>query len=245
LLDWLAADFIRSGWSVKHLHRVIILGSAFQQSSLPGEGRRLVGRKTPSPVSHDTSRRDAGALTAEDLDPENKLLSHFPRRRLDFEAMRDTLLTVSGQLNSTIGGPSVDISDTSNHRRTVYGLVDRQNLAGLFRAFDFPVPDQCAEKRPKTIVPQQALFGLNSAFVMEQAKEVVSRAEIAMFSNPGERIDALFRRVYARHASKEEVARCLEFVGGGASTSSGATGLSPWELLAQVLLISNEAVFLD
>jgi hypothetical protein len=250
LLDWLAADFIDSGWSVKHLHRMILLSSAYQQSSTPAVDRRR-GR-TESHI----------ALTA---DPENKLLSRFPRRRLDFEAMRDSLLFVSGRLDLTVGGPSVDIAaDPLNKRRTVYGLVDRQNLPGMFRAFDFPVPDQCSERRPRTVVPQQTLFGMNSPFVMEQARALAGSIESGKdafhrvpkptkdkdgtrwnASLPPQRIDALFRRVLGRHATKDEMASCLRFLQTAEAESLPEKGLQPLEQLAQVLLISNEALFLD
>src|SRR5262249_42880912 len=148
LLDWLASDFIRSGWSVKHLHRVIVLSSAYQQAS-------LTSQSTPA--------------NPQSADPENKLLAHFSRRRLEFEAMRDSLLFISGRWVFTMGGSSVALgSDPLNPRRAVYALVNRQDLPAMFRAFDFAVPDQCVERRPRTTVPQQALFALNSPFVIEQ-----------------------------------------------------------------------------
>src|SRR5256885_6984854 len=97
LLDWLAADFIRSGWSVKHLHRVILLSCAYQQASeADDEKDRGRGRKRGGSEARNTT-----------ADPENKLLSRFPRRRLDFEAMRDSLLFISGRMDQTMGGPSV------------------------------------------------------------------------------------------------------------------------------------------
>jgi hypothetical protein len=218
LLDWLAAEFIRSGWSVKHLHRVILMSKAYQQSVAE-----------PSPA-----------------DPENRLFGCFQRRRLDLEAMRDSLLFASGRLDPTVGGPPTDVaSDPMNCRRTVYGLVDRQNLPALFRAFDFAVPDQCAERRPRTSVPQQALFGLNSPFVMEQARTLVARPEIAAQKVPAKRVDALFRRVLGRTPTKAEGTFGMQFVGEAENEPRPDNGLSPWEQFAQVLLVSNEAVFAE
>ncbi|MFN0068690.1 MAG: DUF1553 domain-containing protein, partial [Limisphaerales bacterium] len=124
---------------------------------------------------------------------------------------------------------------------TVYGLVDRQNLAGLFRAFDFASPDQCAERRPKTTVPQQALFAMNSAFVQEQARALAAQPEIVDEGDPRRRTDALFRRVLGRPATLRELAAA----GGFVAAAGGDAGPSPWEQLAQVLLVSNEAVFVD
>ncbi len=218
LLDWLASEFIRSGWSVKHLHRIIMLSSAYQQGP---------GQVIPA-------------------DPENKLLSHFSRRRLDFEAMRDSLLAISGRLDLTMGGRSVDlVSEPLSTRRTVYALINRQDLPSMFRAFDFPVPDQCLERRPLTTVPQQALFAMNSPFVLEQARALAAQPVIVNVAEPRQRIDALFLRVFGRHATKAENASCQRFVQEATKEQLPENGLTSWEQLAQVLLISNEAVFVD
>jgi hypothetical protein len=229
LLDWLAADFVRSGWSVKHLHRTILLSSAYQQGAgfTTGRGRGGEG------IS---------------VDPENKLLWHYPRRRLDFEAMRDSLLFASGRLDLMMGGPSTDIAtDPMNRRRSVYGLVDRQNLPGMFRAFDFPVPDQCVERRAYTAVPQQTLFGLNSPFVMEQARALAETVNprITRIEKTESIADTLFCRVLGRHATKEEVVSCARFLQAAKDEKLPEKGLEPLEQLAHVLLISNEALFLD
>lgn len=231
LLDWLASEFMASGWSLKSLHRVMVLSAAYQQAP-------AVATSEASESDSHTPLVTAGAQ----VDPDSKLLWHFPRRRLDVEAMRDSLLFLAGRLDPALGGRPEDVTgDPLNRRRTVYGLVDRQNLAGLLRAFDFASPDQCAERRPRTTVPQQALFAMNSAFVQEQARALAARPEIAGESGPEQRVDALFRRVLGRPASDREVAASLRFVEAGGDDS----GMSPWEQLAQVLLMSNEAVFVD
>jgi hypothetical protein len=157
------------------------------------------------------------------------------------------LLFVSGKLDTTMGGRPVDVADDSqNCRRTVYGLVDRQNLPAVFRAFDFAAPDQCVERRPRTTVPQQALFALNSPFVMEQARALVARTDIAEEKQPAKRVDSLFRRVLGRRATKDEITSALRFVQAAESdTAADDKALKPWEQFAQVLLVSNEAVFLD
>jgi hypothetical protein len=131
-----------------------------------------------------------------------------------------------------------------NQRRTVYGLVDRQDLPAVYRAFDFAVPDQCSERRPRTTVPQQALFSMNSPFVMEQARALVALPEISSRSKPEEHVGALFRRVLGRPATKSETASALSFIEAGKADSQPGS-LTPWEQFAQVLLISNEAVFVD
>ena len=250
LLDWLASEFIRSGWSVKQLHRVMILSSAYQQAS--GEGRESIQY---SVFSRRGRKADAGSKPTEPpilntehrtLNTEYSLLSHYPRRRLDLEAMRDTLLLISGQLDLTMGGRSVEgVSDPANHRRTVYGLVDRQDLPAFYRAFDFAVPDQCAERRPRTTVPQQALFALNSAFVMEQTRTLAARPEIAGAKNPERRVAVLFLRTLGRKPTKPETAAALRFIDTAGTDPQSKDGLTPWEQFAQVLLATNELVFLD
>jgi len=225
LLDWLASDFIRSGWSVKHLHRVIILSSAYQQGSFDSQ---------PAPVP------------AKVEDPENRLLAHFSRRRLEFEAMRDSLLFISGQLDPTMGGRSVDLASEPLCRcRAVYLLVNRQDLPATFRAFDFAVPDQCVERRPRTTVPQQALFAMNSPFVLEQARALAARPELVAASEPAKRVEEFFKHVLGRYPSKSEVASALRFIEEAKADAQSDAGLTAWEQFAQVMLISNEAIFLD
>jgi hypothetical protein len=225
LLDWLASEFIRSGWSVKHLHRVMLFSSAYQQASL----------LSPS-----------ASQTAQTLDPENRLLAHFGRRRLDFEAMRDSLLFVSGRLDFTRGGPSIDLaSDPLSRRRSVYALINRQDLPAMFRAFDFAIPDQCTERRPRTTVPQQALFAMNSPFVMEQARALAADSQITSAIEPDQRVEALFGRVLGRLPTESEVSSAVRFVHNAEQEAPPENGLTAWEQLEQVLLMSNEAMFVD
>jgi len=244
LLDWLAGEFVRSGWSVKHLHRVIVLSGAFQQSSVAAEVKKLTSKSEAG--SSKSERSDHSLVTSspagEMADPENHLLWHYPRRRLDLEAMRDTLLFVAGRLDATMGGRSVDVAgDPTNARRTVYGLVDRQNLPGLFRSFDFAVPDQCVERRPKTTVPQQALFAMNSPFVMEQARALA--AGVADLADDSSKAAALIRQILGRSPRAGEIARAQRFA--ASATTDADITRPPWEQFAQVLLASNELLFLD
>jgi len=222
LLDHLATEFTRQGWSLKKLHRWIMLSGVYQQSSVPAP-------------------QTAAAAAA--VDPDNRLMWRAPRRRLDLEAMRDTLLAVSGRLTHRDGGRPVDVAgDPLNTYRTVYGLVDRQSLPGVFRAFDFATPDQSIERRPRTMVPQQALFALNAPFVMQQTRDLAALPEIANAAEPEERIAALYRAVFARLPTDEETGACLEFV---SAPPEAGSQLTVWEQLAQVLLASNELMYLD
>ncbi len=224
LLDDLAARFIQSGWSLKSLHRMIVLSSAYQQAS------------ADRPDCHK-------------VDPENRLLWRFNRRRLDLEAMRDTLLAVSGRLDLTMRGRPVDVvNDPKVARRTVYGLVDRQSLPAVFRAFDFASPDLSAERRPRTTVPQQALFSMNAPLVIELARALAARPEVTAASSPESCVTALYRRVLARPPDPVELQAAVAFMGprsDSAKIPEERSQLDPIQQFAQVLLMTNELMFVD
>jgi hypothetical protein len=218
LLDYLAATFVENGWSLKKLHSMILISKTYQLSS-------------------------AEHAKAREIDPDNRLLARAHRRRLEFEALRDSLLAVAGNLDPKIGGPAVDITTAPfSKRRTIYGTVDRQNLPGVFRTFDFASPDSSTAQRYETTVPQQALYLLNHPFVLEQAKNVAKRA--------GQKDDQatvrqLYRDVLGREAVAEEMQTALQFIERSASLPRPASGLTPLECVAQALLMSNEFTFVD
>src|SRR5205823_6811564 len=138
--------------------------------------------------------------------PGNQLLWRMNRRRLDFEALRDTLLRVSGRIDPTVGGRPVDlITEPFTTRRTVYGFVERQNLPGLFRTFDFASPDTTSPHRFSTTVPQQALFLMNSPFVIEQASNLLNRAEIKSLASDEARLQELYQLAFQRSPDAEEL----------------------------------------
>ncbi|HVK15993.1 MAG TPA: PSD1 and planctomycete cytochrome C domain-containing protein [Fimbriiglobus sp.] len=221
LLDWLAKRFVEDSWSVKQLHRRMMLSAAYQQAS--------------------DSRPEL--LQA---DPENRLLGRANRKRADFEALRDSLLSVSGKLDRTLYGRSVDLfARPYTARRSVYAFVDRQNLPGTLRAFDFPSPDLHSPQRPVTTVPQQALFLMNSPFAAEQAKAVAARRDVAWVFDRDERISRLYRAVLSRDPSADELKLAREFIAAAGKSKLTTGQLGPWELLAQVLLLSNEFAFVD
>ena len=218
LLDWLATRFVEDGWSLKKLHRRILASAAYQQGS----------EEVPK-----------AALT----DPENRLVWRMNRRRLDFEAMRDSLLCVAGQLDPSIGGRPVEITaQPFPKRRTVYSFIDRQNLPGVFRAFDFASPDTTSPQRFVTTVPQQALFLMNSPFVVEQARVLVAQPQFQQTPATADLVQELYSRIFARPAESQEVAVGLEFL---AQAANGSAKMSPWEKYAQVLIETNEFAFVD
>ncbi|HTU90549.1 MAG TPA: DUF1553 domain-containing protein, partial [Gemmataceae bacterium] len=224
LLDWLAAALVDNGWSIKQLHRLILLSSTYQQAS--GGDPRLL-----------------------EMDPDNRLLARMNRRRLDFEAMRDSLLSIAGRLDTTMGGRAVELTTQPfSTRRTVYGFIDRQNLPGLFRTFDFASPDTSTPQRYTTTVPQQALFLMNSPFVIEQARHFVQRADVAAQTKDEAKINRMYQLAYGRAADADEIALGLRFLAEARKSSEAKKEPLPlpaWEQYAQVLLLSNEFAFVD
>ena len=214
LLDFLAADFVDNGWSLKVLIRGIVTSSTYQQGET---------------VHPKYAERDPG----------NRLLWQMNRKRLDFEAMRDSVLSVSGNLTLKQGGRSVHIANKPDARcRTVYGFVDRQNLPNLFRTFDFAGPDTTCPQRFTTTVPQQALYLLNSPFIEAQAKRLGARSGVTS-ADDEERIRVIYRLAYQREPSAEELALAKGFV------DEFVPSAAAWERLGQALLVSNEMMFVD
>lgn len=179
LLDYLAVWFMDHGWSLKKLHKLILLSNTYQQSS--GE-------------NEEHARKD----------PNNELIWRMNRRRLEFEPFRDSILAVAGKLDLKQGGHPVEITTRPfSARRTVYSFIERQNLPGVFRTFDFASPDTTSPQRFNTTVPQQALFMINSPFLAEQARALLRRPEIAL-ACADERIELLYQIAFQRAPEQEE-----------------------------------------
>jgi len=188
LLDYLAVHFMNDGWSIKKLHRLIMLSAAYQQSS----------EDEPDRIARD---------------PENRLLSRMNRTRLDFESMRDSLLFASGDLDLTMGGRPVEMfKEPFARRRSIYGLVDRQFLPATFRTFDFANPDIHAPLRIDTTVPQQALFLMNSPFVIERSRVLASRSDIEAITDPSQKIQKLYQLIFQRQPTSQQLRAGLQFI---------------------------------
>ena len=187
LLDYLASRLVESGWSVKALHREIVLSAAYRASS-----QRIAAN--------------------DEIDPENRLLWRAPVRRMDAESLRDSLLAVSGDLDLAVaGGPPQPLTDAANLRRTVYGSVSRRKLDPSLALFDFPNPNISSEKRAVTITPVQQLYFLNGDFMMERAARLSARVTGA----PAERVRGLYRLVFGREPDARELRLGLDFLGDG------------------------------
>lgn len=189
LLDYLASSFVENGWSIKKLHRQIVTSATYRQSSMVTK-------------------------SVYDADPDNRLFNRMTRRRLDLEQMRDSMVMSTGRLSlGKVGGKSVDLwSEPFAAKRAVYGFIERQNLPGIFKTFDFASPDTTSPRRFLTTVPQQALFLMNSPFAVEQAKALVSRKEIVDAADDSQRVRRLYQILFGRLPDANELAAGIGYV---------------------------------
>lgn len=215
LLDDLAARFIEKGWSLKWLHREIVTSATYMQ----GSG-----------YHPEMSLRD----------PDNRWLWRMNRRRLEVEAWRDAMLAVSGQLDLEIGGAPENLSNAGNHRRTIYGKIDRRDLEPVLQINDFPDPDSHSPAREETITPLQQLFILNGEFVRLQSEALVARLFRESPDNQEDRIALAYQLLFGRSATKEEIVLANSFLNG-----ENPGDRENWNRYAQALLGSNEFLFVD
>lgn len=199
LLDYLAARFMDGNWSIKALHREILLSNVYQMTATP-------------------------VAASEKVDAENRLFWHYPKRRLDAEEIRDSVLAVSGQLDLKAGGKAVKLDEATNTRRTVYGFISRRRTDTMLSLFDFPNPNNTSERRIETNVPLQRLFLLNSPLMMNASAAIAG-------PDPAE----AYRRIFARAPEKAEAQLAREYLAQG----------NAWAEYVQVLLSSNEFLYIE
>ncbi len=231
LLDYLAAKLIENKWSLKSIHREIMLSETY----------RLAYQRTPE---------------ATEVDPDNRLLSRANFRRLEAEALRDSMLFVSGTLDERVGGPPQDLDKDDNKKRTLYARAAR-SPDDFLTLFDYPDPNITNDQREVTNVPTQALFFMNSPLVAKQAATLASRLgpEAADDSSAAARIQRAYRTLFQRAASEAEVARGMAFlhaaaetfdaapVAGEAGKEPAAEKVTPWQAYVQALLSSGEFIY--
>jgi hypothetical protein len=242
LLDHLAARFVADGWDIKKMHRQMMLCAGYQMSG--------AGSGDPRPASA--------------ADPENRLLSHFPRRRLEAEEIRDSLFAIAGSLDFRMGGSQLGIDNrkyvtsTANvdpvvyggHRRSVYLPVIRSALYDVFQAFDFADPSVASGKRDSTTVAPQALFMMNSQIASQQSRELAELVKQTS-TDESERLTALYDRVFCRPPTSAETGRSVEFLAkyAAAATMAGKSSddarIQAWQALCRALLASNEFVYIE
>jgi hypothetical protein len=225
LLDWLAIQFMERGWSIKHLHRLMLTSSTYRQSS--------------------KFNAESAAI-----DAENRLLWHFAPRRLEGEVIRDSILSVSGQLNSELGGPSfrpfdlssfggsvfytlTDRSEPQFNRRTIYRMNINSGKSPLLDAFDCPDPSVKVPSRRMTTTPLQALGLMNNSFVQRQAKNLAARVQKGASQEISDQINLAYRLAFGREPGNAEVA-----------TASDLARHHGMESVAWVLLNASEFLYL-
>jgi len=245
LLDWLATEFIRQGWSVKQMHRMIMNSETYQQASSASQAANL------------------------EKDPTNIHLWRFPLRRLEAEAIRDVILSASGQINLQAGGqpffPAIPKSvresylqgkwvmtreEPSTWRRSVYAYWKRGLKYPMFEVHDQPDPNVTCEMRNTTTVPTQALTLLNNEFVLVQARYLAERVAGEAGSDPARQILALYRIALSREPSRKEMGQNLDFLlkqrDYHAAKASGSNyTLSALTDLSHVMLNANEFVYIN
>ncbi len=235
LLDWLAQRFVADGWSFKSLHRLILASNVYQQGSAP----------TPEQLTKD---------------PENRLLARFNVRRLEAEEVRDSLLALSGTLDSTMGGSllnvknrayffdhtSIDKTDYSSRRRAIYLPIVRNNVYDVFQLLDFPDPAVPSGDRATTTVAPQALLMLNSDLVMQAGTDLAQRTAQES-ADDRQRLSRLIVRTYGREATEDELQSNLKFLADVRQSLPPAEADKPqpdgWSVLCHVLLAANEFVY--
>jgi hypothetical protein len=212
LLDYLALRFAREGWSVKKMIRILMLSRAYRMND----------------------RGDAGAAA---VDAENRLLSHQNRRRLDAECLRDAMLSVGGRLDATLGGPTIKKGTTSeiayrfdDTRRGVYTPIFRNKLLELFEAFDFGDPNLVTGRRNVSTVATQALYLMNSPFVMEQGRHAAKALLATPNLDDAGRVTRAYRLALGRLPTPRERAIILKFL-----ASSDGERSTVWERVYQTL----------
>ncbi len=233
LLDWLASRFVEDEWSVKSLHRRIMLSSAYQRSY-------------------------SSNAAASEMDPENRLLWRANRRRMEAEAIRDTLLAVSDRLGSAMGGKTMPHRNFTNlnanalsrdpslyetQRRSVYLPVLRSALYEVLAAFDFASPSTSNGSRGSTMVAPQALFMMNSSLVEEASRHFSERLAREASDDDSERIRLAYEIVYSRPAAMEEVGSWDAFL--DRYESAAGDRAAAWRGLCRVLLSSNEFLYVQ
>ena len=219
LLDWLATDFIKNGWSLKHLHRQIITSATWQMASThPGE------------IPHSAIRNPNS------IDADNRLLWKFNRRRLGFESMRDALVAVTGQLDKKMGGPPVNVLGGFNGRRSIYGRINRMDLAPVLRAFDFPDPNITCARREATTVSPQALYLMNNATIADYAKRIAARTDLP--TEQTAKVNRLYKTLFSRAPVAEERTLANKYLGEKPVAVK-------WQNYVHALLLTNEFSFID
>ena len=232
LLDYLARTFIDNGWSIKKMHKLIMLSKTYQMSAAFDEEKKA-------------------------KDPENRLLSHFPRQRLSIEEIRDAYLAMGGDLDLTMGGTldpgvgtdgetsssRISMNPEKTNRRSIYLPLRRSNLPTLYSLFDFGDATTPDGHRSSTIVATQALFVMNSPLVIREANHLTSNV-LKQEKLDKRRVEEIYIRVLDRKPDPSEIDRDLTYVASLRQKWDAISEEKAWTSLTHVLMASNEFIFL-
>ncbi len=239
LLDWLATEFVRGGWSIKQLHRLILNSATWQQSTDWNE-------------------------SAASVDPENKLWWRMSRRRLEAEAVRDSLLAIGGDLDDQMGGnllptgnrayvtstANINVSVYDKPRRTIYLPIVRSALFDYLTAFDFGDPSSMSGQRDRTTVAPQALFLMNSLLVARES-EKLAQALRALPGDDRDRVTEAFERFYSRSPTESDIDSSLEFMQSYEKNlqirgiASEQSRLEAWQAFCRALICTTEFLYVN
>ncbi|HEY1862010.1 MAG TPA: DUF1553 domain-containing protein, partial [Gemmataceae bacterium] len=236
LLDYLASEFVRQGWSIKKMHRLMVRSSAY----------RMASRSDPK---------------NEEVDPQNKLLHRMPVRRLEAECIRDAILSVSGRLDLNLYGPSVTPHLTpfmqgrgrpnasgpldGDGRRSIYLAVRRNFLTPMFLDFDYPIPFTTIGRRSVSNVPAQALTLMNNPFVVGEAQRWAKRVLAEKDRTPAQRVETMYVTAFGRTPTEIELKDALAFLDEQAKEYGKTGDPRVWADLCHVLLNVKEFIFLN
>jgi hypothetical protein len=216
LLDWLASELMRSGWSTKHMHRLILCSSTYRQSAQPNAANAKI-------------------------DPENLLWWHWSLRRLESETIRDATLAVTGELNQQVGGPGAEDEKTS--RRTVYLFQRRSRGPMMQKLFDSPTAaNESCPCRHVSTVPLQALYLMNNEFALERAKVLADRVQAKAGDDRVRQVELVFQLLLSRPPDETEKALAAKFFATHQASEDGTPALVHF---CQALLNVNEFVYLE
>ncbi|MGH7136668.1 MAG: DUF1553 domain-containing protein, partial [Pirellulales bacterium] len=268
LLDWLAVELVESGWNLKHVHRLMVTSATYRQSSCgagvspalteSGEAERQQHNQGQAGRPHHNSDRD----------PQNRLLWHARRRRLEGEAIRDSLLSVSGELNRRMLGVSArpvlpegssksyawaaDERPEDRDRRSVYVLAKRNLRYPLFEAFDQPDMHHSCPRRAETTTAPQSLVLLNGELALEQAQRWAERLLSQYQSDTRALVAAAYRQAFCRPATEDELKEAITFIEAQAASKAGAAAADNGRAIAaavtdfcHALMNANEFLYVD
>ena len=243
LLDWLACELIDSGWSMKHLHRTIMLSQTYQ-----------MGTQYQS--------------DAAELDPENELRWRFQRRRLTAEETRDSILSIGSGIDHTMFGSLMNVKNHSyvnttggsgtlnyaNARRTIYLPIIRSGVFDVLQTLDFPDPAMINGKRETSTVAPQALLMMNSDLIFEQSSHLVSQ-HMPQSLDDGQRISVAYHQILKRGPKLEEliaaatyiqdIRKKLQQISASSASDEATTDQAVWQSLCRVLISSNEFSYVE